>query len=208
MRLAVFGATGRTGRRVVEYALADGHDVTALVRDPSRLGLVHERLTVLTGDVLDPYDAARAVDGSDAVASALGVANGAMPGTALSDGMRHIVDAMRACGVSRILAVANSGVLDDDRGRLRCDDPSFPPMYLPITREHVAAWRALAGSDRAWTLVCPPDLVSGERTGRVRAIRDRLPDGATHVSVEDVAGFIVESLRGDEWTGARVGVGY
>jgi hypothetical protein len=66
----------------------------------------------------------------------------------------------------------------------------------------------LADSDRTWTLVCPPDLVSGERTRRVRARRDRLPDGATHVSVEDVAGFIVENLPADAWVGVRVGLGY
>src|SRR5690349_8652450 len=65
VRITLFGATGRTGRRVVEYALAEGHDVTAYVRDPARLATSDARLHVAVGDVLDAASVAEAVEGSD-----------------------------------------------------------------------------------------------------------------------------------------------
>ena len=72
MRVAVFGASGRTGRPLVEQALARGHEVRALARDPSRLRVGHERLVVIRGDVLDAAKVEEAVAGTDAVLSALG----------------------------------------------------------------------------------------------------------------------------------------
>ena len=73
MKLTIFGATGRTGRQLTEQALAAGHEVTAVVRDPARLaGLASPRLHVLTADVLDPAAIVPAVAGADAVATAIG----------------------------------------------------------------------------------------------------------------------------------------
>lgn len=206
MRVAVLGASGRTGRRVVELALAAGHGVTALVRDPARLPLDDARLRVVAGDVLAADGAARAVRGSDAVISALGVPDAAAPGTVLSDGMRRVVRAMRALGVGRILAVGSAGILDDEDGGLRRDRPDFPAEYQAVTREHEGTWRALREGGVGWTLVCPPDLTTSAPTGRARARRDRLPHGGCTLAVGDLADFLVANLDGDAWTGARVGL--
>jgi putative NADH-flavin reductase len=74
MRVVVFGATGRTGRLLVEGALARGHDVTAFVRAPDKLGVLRDRVRVAQGDVLDGGAVSDAVDGQEAALVALGVA--------------------------------------------------------------------------------------------------------------------------------------
>jgi uncharacterized protein len=207
MRLAVFGGTGRVGRRLLEYAARDGHQVRALVRDPARLpaGLGG---TAIRGDVTDPEAVAAALDGAEVALSALGGAGLTNPGTILSEGMRNIVAGMERKGLRRVLAVAGSGVLDDRRGGLRADAPDFPAIYGPITREHRGTWQALSQSGLDWTLVCCPDLVDGEPTGRYRASADRLPEGGASISVEDVAGFMLQQITLTPYLRRRVGLAY
>src|SRR5438045_6794536 len=73
MKLLIFGATGGTGRQLVEQALAQGHEVTAFVRNPAKLTTQHEKLKVVKGNILDCHSVGAAVAGQDAVFSALGV---------------------------------------------------------------------------------------------------------------------------------------
>ena len=104
MRIVVFGATGGTGRQLTEQALAGGHQVTAFVRNPQSLGITHERLTLLTGDVLDPSAVERGMAGQDAVLCALGVPAGVKgPVTLCGDGTERILAAMARDGVRRIV---------------------------------------------------------------------------------------------------------
>ena len=208
MRITLFGATGRTGRRVAEYALADGHDVVAFVRDPARLALSDARLHLAVGDVLDPTTVAVAIEGSDAVVSTLGGAGLDDPGHTLSGGMRNVVAGMRAGGVERVLAVAGSGVLDAPEGGLRGEAANFPAIFRAINAEHMGTWRALRESGLRWTLVCCPDLVDGERTGNFRREPDRLPAGGTRISVEDAALFLLEQIPSSEFVERRVGIAY
>jgi putative NADH-flavin reductase len=209
VRITLFGATGRTGRRVAEYALAGGHDVVAYVRDPARLSLRDARLQLAVGDVLDPVPVADAVAGSDAVISTLGGAGLADPGHTLSLGMQHVVRAMDERGVARVLAVAGSGVLDAaEGGGLRGEAPGFPEIFRAINAEHMGTWRALRESGLRWTLVCCPDLVDGEHTGRFRREPDRLPRGGQRISVEDTAAFLLEQVESAEYVGKRVGIAY
>jgi putative NADH-flavin reductase len=207
MRLAIFGGTGRVGRRLLEYAARDGHSVRALVRDPARLpaGLGG---AAIQGDVTDVEAVAATLDGAEVTLSALGGAGLANPGTILSEGMRNIVLGMTRKSVRRVLAVAGSGVLDDPRGGVRGDAPDFPAIYGPITREHRGTWEALEGSGLDWTLVCCPDLVDGERTGRYRVSADRLPDGGASISVEDVAAFMLQQMTLTPYLRRRAGLAY
>lgn len=207
MRLAVFGGTGRVGRRLIEDALAGGHTVRALVRDPARLP-PRPGLVLVQGDVTDPEAVQRTVGDAAAVLSALGGGPLERPGTILSDGMRHIVAAMTEAGSRRVLAVAGSGVLDDPAGGLRGDAPGFPAIYRPINAEHLGTWRALRESGLAWTLACCPDLVDGARTGRCRLLADRLPEGATRVTVGDVADVLLAQLHSATFLQRRVGLGH
>ena len=112
MRILVVGATGATGRAIVAQALARGHEVTALVRNPDRLEVRHEHLRVIQGNVLDPTAVDTAVAGQEAVVSALGHKRWMIPTRILSAGTGNILAAMQRHGVRRYIGMASLGVCD------------------------------------------------------------------------------------------------
>lgn len=207
--LAVLGATGRTGRRVVAYALADGHLVRAFARDPDALAdLAAPGLTVVTGDARDAAAVARLVDGADAVISALGGGTTAEPGTTRSEGMRHVARALAAGGrpEARVLLVAGGGILDASNGGLRQDQPGFPAVFRAVSAEHRRAWEAVRETDLAWTAVCTGDIVPGGRTGVYRVAADVMPEGGRRIAVEDLADFLLAEWRAGRFVRRRVGL--
>jgi putative NADH-flavin reductase len=107
MKVLVFGATGSVGRHVVEEGLARGHDVTAFMRDPSRLDVAHERLTVFRCDVLDAASVERAVRGQGAMLCSIGAGR---KGRVRSEGTRNIIRAMVGAGVRRLVCQTTLGV--------------------------------------------------------------------------------------------------
>jgi NAD(P)-dependent dehydrogenase (short-subunit alcohol dehydrogenase family) len=101
LNVAVFGASGNIGRHVVDQLLAAGHNVTAYVRNPGKLGVTHPNLRIIQGELTDAATIARAVDGADAVINALGpTLKHSATGTPVTEGARHIVQAMQAAGVA------------------------------------------------------------------------------------------------------------
>jgi putative NADH-flavin reductase len=192
---------------MLEYAAREGHGLRALVRDPARLpaGLGGH---IIAGDVSDP-DAVRAtIDGCEAVLSALGGAGLANPGTAISGGMKTIVAEMKRAGISRVLAVGGSGVLDGADGKLRSEAPDFPKVFAAISQEHRTTWEVLKPSGLDWTMVCCPDILDGELTKRYRVSADVLPDGGRSISTEDVAWFMLQQVPLTPFVRRRVGIAY
>jgi putative NADH-flavin reductase len=169
VKVVVFGASGQTGRLLVEQALAAGHEVTAFVRDPAKLSLQHERLRVVQGDVQDAGAVAGAVAGQDAVLSALGPAKPAFNSMTL--GARHILAGMREHGVRRLVTITGAGVPDPhDRPGPLNQAISFllkriNPEVLADAQRHVDQVRA---SDVDWTIVRVGRLTDGPKTGAVR----------------------------------------
>jgi putative NADH-flavin reductase len=170
MKILVFGASGRTGSLVVEQALAAGHEVVAFVRDPAKLPLQHERLTIVQGDVTDPAAVERAMVGVDAVISALAPTRGG-PSGIVEKGIANILAAMRASGVRRIVVSSGAGVPDPD------DPPNWTASIIRALLKAIAgavlddATKAVAllrASDRDWTVVRAPILTNGPHTGRYR----------------------------------------
>jgi putative NADH-flavin reductase len=207
MHLAVFGGTGRVGGRFIEYALADGHTVKALARDPSKLA-PRAGLEVVQGDVLDAATVASVIAGADAVVSGLGGAGVEDPGEAQSQGMRNIVAGMQQHGVRRVLGVAGGGILNSVDGGLRHDQPSFPAVFKKVSSRHKEAWHAMRDSNLDWTMIATGDIVPGERTGVYRTLEEYLPEGGRRISVEDVADFLMRALRDGLHLQKRVGAGY
>ena len=207
MLIALFGATGRVGSRFLDYALADGHTVRALVRDAAKLA-PRAGLETVQGDVLDATTVARVITGTDAVVSGLGGAGIEDPGEALSQGMRNIVAGMTQHGVRRVLGVAGAGILDATEGGLRHDQPGFPAIFKKVSDRHEAAWRAMRDSGLDWTMIATGDIVPGVRTGSYRTQKDRLPANANRIAVEDVADLLLRSLTSGSHKQQRVGAGY
>ena len=207
MRIALFGSTGRVGTRVLEYAIQDGAAVRALARDASRIA-PRAGLTVIQGDIHDLAKVREVITGCDAVLSGLGGAGVDDPGTAQSQGMRNIVQAMTELDVKRVLGVAGGGILDSANGGLRHDQPSFPAVFKKVSNKHKEAWHAMRDSALDWTMIATGDIVPGERTGVYRTLEDQLPDGGRKISVEDVADFLLKALRDGMHIQKRVGAGY
>jgi putative NADH-flavin reductase len=210
VRLTILGATGPTGRLLTDRALAAGHEVTALVRDPARLPIAHDRLRVVTGDVLDPGAVAEAVTGSEAVLSALGTRERG-PTTVYSAGTANVVKAMHAAGVRRLVAVTAAPVAEpgpDDtlpyrvlvRPLLR---RSWPELYADMARMEAE----LPGSGLDWTVLRPPRLTGGAARGRYRTAVGTTVRRGYFLRRADLAGAMLAVLDDRATFGAAVGIG-
>ncbi|MEV4373529.1 NAD(P)-binding oxidoreductase [Nonomuraea sp. NPDC049637] len=191
--LAVVAATGRTGRLVVEHALAAGHTVTAVARRPDGLGLDHPRLVRRAADVTDPASLRAALTGHDTVISALG-SSGRGPTTVYSQGTAAIVAALPPS--ARLVVISSAGL-------------AVPAGARPVTRllgrvlHHVMRHpyadmarmeQALAGTRLNWTAVRPTGLTDRPGTGHPRVSIGATERLGARTSRADLAAFIVAHL--------------
>jgi uncharacterized protein YbjT (DUF2867 family) len=194
-RILVLGATGLTGTQIVRQALAKGLEVTALVRDPRRLE-AKPALRVIAGDtVRDPESLHTAVSGQDAVVSALGVGKSFSPNGLIERSMRHLVAAMEAERVKRLVFVSAFGV-----GETWRDTPLVPRLFIRTLLRRVyedkrAGEAILRRSGLEWTLVCPTGLTTKPGVRPNYRYGERLDlRGFPTVSREDVADFVLRQL--------------
>ncbi len=191
MKLAVFGATGGTGRCLVEQALESGHTVTVLVRHPATFPLQHERLVVLQGDVRNLADVEAAVTGQDALLSALGT-NQRGPVSICRDGVERMLKAMASSQVRRILVVSAYGAAETHHRTL------FNLLLWASVKEKMLdkerMEELIQQSDVQWTLVRPPALRNGPRTQHYHTGTDLRISVTSHISRADVADFMLHSI--------------
>lgn len=182
VRLTILGATGRIGRHALDRALEAGHEVTVLVRDPTRLGQAAERVRVVTGTLDDPQAVDRAVVDADAVISAIGP-DGNAPAQVdrLRDGMRNVIAAMERHGVRRIVNLSGAGISAPGE-RKPFLDRLLTRIVRRFARHVVAAKQAeydeLARSDLEWVAVRPAVVTDGPSSGAIVAGPDELRPGA------------------------------
>lgn len=159
--VALLGATGMVGGYLLEEALARGHRVRALARDPAKLPAHDDRITVIQGDARDPAVVAAVVRGSDVVISALGPvrADGDAAQTISTDATDNVLRALAASGVSRYIVVSGGAVVmpGDKRDLLGWWIRTLVRIGLgPTLRDKQAEYELLAASAADWTLVrCP-----------------------------------------------------
>ena len=196
--IAVFGATGKIGRLVVEQLLAAGYEVTVLARNPAKLTIDNPKLVVRSGQLSDAGAVRDVVGGSDAVISALGpsLKPGAR-GTPVADGTRAIVAAMKDSGVRRFIGLATPSVSDPR------DRPTFKAKLLPLMARVVfpnaltelgGMTAAVTGSDLDWTIARITNPTDRPAKGTVRAGflgHDAL---GWAMSRADIAAFLVGQL--------------
>ncbi|MCG6940841.1 MAG: SDR family oxidoreductase [Thiohalocapsa sp.] len=195
MHIALFGATGGTGRQVLEQALAAGHTVRALARDPARLP-ARDGLTVIGGDVLDQAAADACVEGTEAVICVLGTKPGDEPVEAA--GTERILAAMDKHGVKRLIAVSSMGVGDSVEQINLAFRVIMNLTLKRIMQAKEAQERLIMASDTDWTIVRPGGLTDGPHTGRYQAGRDKSIK-AGRVSRADVADFVLRQLTDERW---------
>jgi putative NADH-flavin reductase len=210
MRILVIGATRGTGQHVMQQALAAGHTVTALARDPARLDVQHDRLSVVRGDVLDPATLAPAMAGQEAVISSIGVTSRG-PTTLYSDGMRHIIQAMHATGVKRLVAVSAWPLSSDDGDTLPARlllKPLIWALLRPVYADMATMEDEIRNSGLDWTIVQPPRLTDKPATGRYRTALNRSVRRGYVIARADLAGAILTLLDDPTAIRAAIGIGY
>ncbi|WP_411106128.1 NAD(P)-dependent oxidoreductase [Streptomyces sp. cmx-4-9] len=214
MKLTVFGATGGVGREVVTQALAAGHEVTAVVRDPARLAAVpHDRLRVaVVRDLTDAQALVHVLEGRDAVVSALGSANNRQAKAAPVTGpaLRAVLAAMDRAGVTRLAAVSAAPVGPDVPGEDFFARAVFLPVLRRVLRDLYADLAvmeaALAASTARWTVVRPPRLLNRPGTGTYRrVVGGNVPGGRT-IPRADVAHALLAALDDPSTVCRAVGV--
>ena len=200
MNLVVLGATGRTGRLLVEQALATGHTVTALVRAPEKLTLRDSSLRVLAGKATDAADVARALEGADAVLSTLGGA-----GSVIVDSTRAIVEAAHMTGLRRVVVLSSFFV---ERERLGAVTRLLTGVAMgAVIKDKTAGEQLLRQSDLDWTIIYASVLKDGPASGSVEV----LSVGATRrisdrVSRADAAGWMVRAATNIQFNHRSVGI--
>ena len=130
MKIAVFGASGRTGLELVFQALNQGHEVNAFTRKADKVTISHKNIRILQGELSDAGKVKQAIEGCDVVMSTLGMDKN-NKSTALSDGTAGILKAMEMWGVKRFICMSSAGVLGNDGGFW------FGRVIVPLFLRHI-----------------------------------------------------------------------
>ncbi len=200
MKLLIIGATGGTGRELVAQALAAGHDVTALVRNPEKVGARHERLRLVRGDILDPGSVDSAVEGQDAVLSSLGTKAILGRVAIFSEGTKNLLDAMNKHGVRRLVCITGIGAGDSrGHGGFLYDTLVLPLFLKRIYDDKDRQEELIRKSDREWIIVRPGFLTNGPARGNYRVLTDLTGVTAGRISRADVAAFMLAQLQSDQY---------
>lgn len=200
MNLAIFGASGPTGKLVVQQALEKGHHVTAFVRNPDIFTLSHSNLSVVKADALVPSTFEKHLSGHHAVLSALGIGQSFKETSLYSESGRNIVEAMQNSNVKRFICLTSGGVEDND--------PSFGFIYRivfkPLLRKPYMDMKKLeqylqSVNDIEWIIVRPSQLVDTPLTEVYRVSPKYAPKGGSKISRADLAHFMLKQVDTDEW---------
>ncbi len=207
MKIAVIGATGRTGREVVGQALTRGHEVVAVARSPERLTVAADRLTAVAADARDGPALRDAINGSAAIVSALGAAQGRVQTDVYSLGTANLLRAIDGSSARRlaVISAAPAGPWEQQPALFRVLigpvlERLFAGAYADMRRmEHELEQRR----DVAWSCLRPPRLVARPATG-YRLDRRPLPRTRT-LTHADLAAALLDCVDGAE---PRTGILY
>jgi len=207
-KIIIFGATGGTGRELLKQSLAEGHQVTAFVRNPDKLNITHENLSVFQGDVLNYDDVDTAVQDHTGVFCCLG-----MPASDKSElrtaGTLNIVKAMESNEIDRIICQTSLGFGDSEAVLPWHMKYLIVPFILKNAfKDHATQEMALENSNTDWTVVRPGNMTNGEKTGNYKYNFKPTEKIKLKISRADVADFMLKQLNSNEYKHQRVGISY
>ena len=214
MKIAIIGASGNIGSRITHEALSRGHEVTAIVRDPSKLTLENESLVVTKGDALDAEDLAAKIEGQDAVV--VSYSSGWGPGADYTNHNKvaeSVIEAAKRAGVKRLLNVGGAGSLYVAPDVQAVDTPDFPADWkegASAQRDSLKIYQQEKELD--WTFFSPAFMIGpGERTGKFRLGTENPvvnEKGESNISYEDYAVAVLDELEKPQFIRKRFTIGY
>ena len=200
MKLLVIGATRGIGRNLVEQALDEGHSVRALVRDPERLPVRHERLDVVKGDIRDQAAVGQAVADQQAVCITIGINPTRKPVSVFSAGTQNVIDAMTGSASGLLICVTGIGAGDSKHHGGFFYDKIFNPLLLKTIYADKDRQEALVrNSELEWVIVRPAFLTNGPLTATYRALTELEGVKAGKISRADVAHFILTEIQSKQY---------
>jgi uncharacterized protein len=198
-RFVIFGAGGRAGKQAVAETRRRGHQVTAVVRDPSRYGgPADSGVQITAGDVTDAADVAALAAGHDAAINTAAVYGaGTDPEAFFTSAAHALIKGLRQAGVNRLVTVGLASLLPGPDGTRLLDMPGFPAEFRPFCLAHAAGLEALRaeGGTLDWVCVSPAGDFDhdGKRTGHYE-IREH-GDTAARISYADFALVLLDEAE-------------
>lgn len=209
MNVVVYGATGKSGSRILKELVSRGHKVTAAVRNTSKFDSKNG-VTVRQDDLSDVNKTAEVIAGADAVVSAYAPPQDDTE--ALVGVTKRQIAAVQKAGKARLIVVGGAGGLEVAPGVSLIDSGHLPEAYLPIAKSHVNALKVLQGSNVDWTYFAPAGFFEpGERTGKFRLGKNELisnDKGESRISMEDYAIALVDEIEKPAHRRQRFSIGY
>jgi len=189
MKVALIGASGNVGSRILIELLNRGHEVTGIVRHTEKLPR-NDRLTAKRGDINDEARLAQLLGGHDAVISAVRFQ---------STDAQSLIEAVKRAGIKRLLVVGGAGSLEVAPGQFLKDSPDFPAVARPTANAQAETLVMYRASPITWTFFCPSRTIQpGRRTGKYRRGGDQLLTndlGESYISVEDYAFALLDEIE-------------
>ncbi|MEO6489371.1 MAG: SDR family oxidoreductase [Ferruginibacter sp.] len=194
MKILILGATGMTGQLLVKLALEKSHQVTALVRSPTKLNIIHENLNVIKGDILDNNILKDLLKDKDAVLSALGVGKSLKSGNLMTRVASVLIPSMHETKVKRLIFLSAFGVGETFSQANFIQKLIFRLPLKNIYRDKSASDSIIKNSKIDWTLICPTLLTNGPFIGEYKAGEKFTMKGMPKISRADVADFMIKQL--------------
>jgi uncharacterized protein len=218
MKVALIGASGFVGSKILAEALQRGHHVTAIVRNPEKIQ-PDKNLNTKKADVHDVDELAKLLAGHDVIVSSFNPARG-VAGAHVYDlhvqGHKAILAAAKKSGVKRFLGVGGAASLKTPEGIELIDSPQFPAAYEQFkpgirgTRELYYLLKQEPSLD--WVFIAPSVVIApGERTGKFRIGKDHVlynDKGESKISLEDYAAALVDEMERPQHHNERITIGY
>ena len=210
MKVALYGATGNAGSRILRELVSRGHSVIAIARDPAKVSKSGPSVLAKQDDLSDATHIATAIDGAEALVSAYRPPQDE-PDAIVGVTQRQ-VEAIGHRAAARLIVVGGAGGLYVAPGVTLVDSGYLPEPYRPIARAHVKALNVLKASKVDWTYLAPAAYFEpGERTGKFRLGKDELIANAQHesrISMEDYAIALVDELETPKHHRTQFSIGY
>lgn len=212
MKITIFGATGATGKNVVEQALAQGKEVNVFVRNPKKMNIKNDKLIVTQGDVTNAQAVEKAVVAVDGVIVTLGASPDMQADIVMEEATRNIINAMKKHGVKRIIIQSSYPMSGSKEGvaflkEMGMGDEQIA-MIQPILDDKAKQEDAVRDSRLEYTIVRPLILNDESKTGKYRVGENLEIKVGDAISRADVADFMLKDLTENKFIGKTVTLAY
>jgi putative NADH-flavin reductase len=209
-KVIVFGATGGSGKQVVEQALEAGYEVKAIIRKPETFNINHPNLKIIKGDVLQPITFQDELKDVTAVMSCLGIPK-VQPTTLYSESMENIIKVMKRCNVTRILCISSSAIDIPPKSSFIMTfllKNVLQRIYKPVYADMTLMENKLKSSNLDYTIVRAPKLTDGKKTKKHRIVTQQPLKKIPTISRADLAAFMLNIINKDNTFKSTIEVAY